>query len=216
MRHDRTLERRIKRTLDVAASAAVLTFGAPLLVGIGGLVRVGLGSPVLFRQERPGLGGRPFVLMKFRTMKPESPGKRGPASDANRLTLLGRFLRSTSLDELPTFINVLRGDMSLVGPRPLLMEYLERYSTEQMRRHDVPPGITGWAQVHGRNRLSWDEKFAHDVWYVDHWSLGLDLKILAMTGLKVLARDGISAAGEATMPIFEGTTAEGVTERQMQ
>jgi lipopolysaccharide/colanic/teichoic acid biosynthesis glycosyltransferase len=192
--------------MDVAVAGGALTVGAPVLAAVGLAVRVGLGSPVLFRQERPGLHGRPFTLLKFRTMKPEAPSARGPESDSVRLTRFGRFLRATSLDELPTFVNVLKGDMSLVGPRPLLMQYLELYSEEQMRRHEVPPGITGWAQVNGRNALTWEEKFAHDVWYVDNWSLGLDLRILLQTASKVVAREGISAPGAATMPVFSGSS----------
>jgi lipopolysaccharide/colanic/teichoic acid biosynthesis glycosyltransferase len=164
-----------------------------------------MGSPVLFVQERPGLGGRPFRLVKFRTMRHATAPDGAPLPDADRLTPLGRFLRATSLDELPQLWNVLRGELSLVGPRPLLMQYLARYTPEQARRQDVLPGITGWAQVNGRNALAWDEKLALDVWYVDHWSLGLDLKILVRTLGKVLRRDGISQRGQATMPEFLGT-----------
>jgi len=194
----------MKRVFDfVAASLALLMLALPLLA-LAWLIRRKLGSPVLFRQVRPGLQGRPFTMVKFRTMTDE----RGPYGDllpdAQRLTPFGRFLRASSLDELPELWNVLTGDMSLVGPRPLLMEYLPLYSPEQARRHEVRPGITGWAQVNGRNAISWDDKFALDVWYVDHRSLWLDVQILWRTVRKVLVRDGISAAGEATMPKFEG------------
>jgi sugar transferase EpsL len=164
-----------------------------------------LGSPVLFRQTRPGLHGAPFELLKFRTMtEAQAPGRRLPP-DVERLPALGRVLRATSLDELPELFNVLKGDMSLVGPRPLLGQYLDRYTPAQARRHEVKPGITGWAQVNGRNAITWEEKFALDVWYVDNQSIWLDLKILAMTAWKVLKREGISAEGEATMPEFMGT-----------
>jgi lipopolysaccharide/colanic/teichoic acid biosynthesis glycosyltransferase len=168
------------------------------------LVRWRIGSPVLFRQERPGLGGRIYRMSKFRSMTEERGSDGLLLPDAQRLRPFGRWLRSTSLDELPELLNVLGGSMSLVGPRPLLTRYLERYSPEQRRRHDLPPGITGWAQVSGRNALTWDEKFACDVWYVDNASLGLDLWILARTVWTVIRRDGISAAGEATMPEFVG------------
>lgn len=195
----------MKRLFDLAVSTlALLVLALPLLVLIW-LVRRKLGSPVFFRQVRPGLNGLPFEMVKFRTMT----DARGPDGlllpDAVRLTPFGRFLRSTSLDELPELWNVLKGDMSLVGPRPLLMEYLPLYSPEQARRHAVRPGVTGWAQVNGRNAISWDEKFALDVWYVDHQSLWLDIKILWLTVKKVLVRDGISAAGEATMSKFTGS-----------
>ena len=194
----------MKRLFDFTAAALGLLLLAPLLLLLFALVRIKLGSPVLFRQTRPGLHGRPFQMVKLRTMT----DARGPDGallpDAERLTPFGRFLRSTSLDELPELWNVLRGDMSLVGPRPLLMEYLPLYTPEQARRHAVRPGITGWAQVNGRNALSWEEKFALDVWYVDHQSLALDIRILWLTARKVLAREGISAAGEATMGKFTG------------
>jgi lipopolysaccharide/colanic/teichoic acid biosynthesis glycosyltransferase len=195
----------MKRLFEfVAASLALLMLALPLLA-LAWLIRRKLGSPVLFRQVRPGLQGRPFTMVKFRTMTDE----RGPYGallpDAQRLTPFGRFLRASSLDELPELWNVLRGEMSLVGPRPLLMEYLPLYSPEQARRHEVRPGITGWAQVNGRNAISWDDKFALDVWYVDHRSQLLDVRILWMTVRKVLVRDGISAAGEATMPAFTGS-----------
>ena len=197
----------MKRAFDfVLALCGLLALALPLVVLIW-LVRRKLGSPVFFRQVRPGLYGKPFEMVKFRTMT----DARGPDGqllpDAERLTPFGRWLRATSLDELPELWNVLRGEMSLVGPRPLLMEYLPLYSPEQARRHEVRPGITGWAQVNGRNAISWADKFALDVWYVDHRSLWLDLRILWLTVRKVLVRDGISAAGEATMPRFEGDKA---------
>jgi len=168
-----------------------------------------MGSPVLFRQVRPGLHRKPFVMYKFRTMRDlrDTEGRLLP--DEMRLTRVGHILRATSLDELPELFNVLKGEMSLVGPRPLLMEYLELYTPEQARRHEVKPGITGWAQVNGRNAITWEEKFKLDVWYVDNWSLGLDLKILALTLIKVLKREGISADGHATMPEFRGSQGPG-------
>jgi len=201
--------RRGKRLFDLALTLPGLVVLSPLLAFIALMVRAKLGSPVLFRQVRPGLGGRPFTIYKFRTMTDArgSDGKLLP--DGERLTRFGRFLRSASLDELPELFNVLKGDMSLVGPRPLLMEYLDRYTPEQARRHEVKPGITGWAQVNGRNALGWEQKFAMDVWYVDHRSLRLDAKIILRTIGKVLARDGISAAGEATMPRFTGSPGGG-------
>jgi lipopolysaccharide/colanic/teichoic acid biosynthesis glycosyltransferase len=167
-----------------------------------------LGSPVLFKQVRPGLNGKPFKMFKFRTMTDERGPNGALLPDAQRLTSFGRYLRASSLDELPEMWNVLRGEMSLVGPRPLLMEYLPLYSPEQARRHEVRPGITGWAQVNGRNAISWVDKFALDVWYVDHRSLWLDVRILWLTLSKVFMRDGISALGEATMPRFEGSKTE--------
>jgi len=194
----------IKRLLDISGSGLGILTCAPLLVGSAAAIKLSMGSPVFFRQIRPGLGGRPFELLKFRTMRVLSGAEIAVASDASRLTRLGSFLRETSIDELPTLWNVLRGEMSLVGPRPLLMQYLKRYTPGQARRHLVKPGITGWTQVNGRNSISWEEKFALDVWYVDHQSLMLDFKILAMTILKVLRRDGISAAGSPTMPEFFG------------
>jgi lipopolysaccharide/colanic/teichoic acid biosynthesis glycosyltransferase len=194
----------LKRFMDIvlAALALVLLAGPLLLLILQ--VRRKLGYPVFFRQTRPGLNGRPFKMVKFRTMTDACSLDGQLLPDADRLTSFGRFLRSTSLDELPELWNVLKGDMSLVGPRPLLMEYLPLYSPEQARRHDVRPGITGWAQVNGRNALSWDEKFKLDVWYVDNRSLLIDLKILWLTLRKVLTREGISAAGEATMQKFTG------------
>lgn len=194
-----------KRVMDLGGATVALVGTAPLLLPAMAAVRLTLGSPVFYTQERPGLHGVPFRLVKLRTMRPSKPGQDDIGSDAERLTALGSFLRSASIDELPTLWNVLKGDMSLVGPRPLLMRYLERYSEEQARRHDVKPGITGWAQVHGRNALSWEDKFAHDVWYVDHRSIGLDLRILAMTVKKVLVREGISQSGHVTAPEFMGS-----------
>jgi lipopolysaccharide/colanic/teichoic acid biosynthesis glycosyltransferase len=194
----------MKRLFDLSVSLGLLLVLALPLLLLYVTVRRKLGSPVLFRQTRPGLHGQPFMMIKFRTMTDE----RGPDGellpDARRLTSFGRFLRASSLDELPELWNVLRGEMSLVGPRPLLMEYLPLYSAEQARRHEVRPGITGWAQVNGRNALSWEDKFRLDVWYVDHRSLWLDLRILWLTVRKVLVREGISAQGEATMPRFKG------------
>lgn len=178
---------------------------APLLALVAWRIRRKLGSPVLFRQIRPGLHGRPFEMVKFRTMRDAVDANGQPLPDDQRLTPFGSWLRSTSLDELPELWNVLKGEMSLVGPRPLLMEYLPLYTPEQARRHEVRPGVTGWAQINGRNALSWDEKFRLDVWYVDHQSLWLDLKILMLTVRKVFVREGISAAGEATMPRFTGS-----------
>ena len=196
---------RARRVIDILASGIGLTVLSPVLALTALLVRLRLGGPVLFRQQRPGRYGRPFTMYKFRTMLESTDAQGRFLPDAERLTPFGRLLRSSSLDELPELYNVLRGDMSLVGPRPLLMEYLAHYSPEQARRHDVRPGITGWAQVNGRNAISWEQKFALDVWYVDHRSLSLDLNILWMTLRKVLIRDGISAAGEATMPKFQGS-----------
>jgi lipopolysaccharide/colanic/teichoic acid biosynthesis glycosyltransferase len=197
----------LKRALDLAVAATGLTLGAPLLGGLALAVRWKLGSPVFFRQERPGLGGRIFGLVKFRTMTDARGADGELLPDAERMTPFGAWLRASSLDELPTLWNVLAGEMSLVGPRPLLVRYLARYSPEQARRHDAMPGITGWAQIHGRNSISWDEKLALDVWYVDHRSFLLDLRILAGTVAAVLGRRGISAAGEATMPEFRGNGA---------
>ncbi|WP_029215676.1 sugar transferase [Kallotenue papyrolyticum] len=196
---------RSKRLIDLAVSATALIVLAPVLALLAVLVRVRLGAPVLFRQQRPGLHGQPFTLYKFRTMTDARDAQGRLLPDAQRLTRFGRFLRSTSLDELPELFNVLKGEMSLVGPRPLLMEYLERYTPEQMRRHAVRPGITGWAQINGRNALSWEQKFALDVWYVDHQSLWLDLKILALTLWKIIKREGISQPGQATMEEFRGS-----------
>lgn len=193
-----------KRVFDLAVALPLLVVTLPVQGVVAAMVALKLGRPVVFRQQRPGLHGKPFTLCKFRTMLPVDPA-RGLVDDASRMTGLGRFLRSTSLDELPTLWNVVRGDMSLVGPRPLLVRYLERYSPEQARRHEVRPGLTGLAQVSGRNSLSWEEKFRLDVEYVDRRSLGLDLRILRDTVRAVLRRDGISAAGDATMPEFLGS-----------
>lgn len=193
-----------KRLFDCcAAIVALFIFALPMLF-IALMVRSRLGPPVLFVQVRPGLNAKPFCMLKFRTMLDAADENGHLLPDEKRLTAFGQFLRSTSLDELPGLLNVLKGDMSLVGPRPLLMEYLPLYSPEQARRHDVRPGITGWAQVNGRNAISLEEKFLLDVWYVDNRSMWLDLKILWLTALKVARRDGISAAGEATMPRFTG------------
>ena len=194
----------IKRALDILGAAIGLIVFSPILIFIALMIRREMGSPVLFRQTRPGMHGKPFQMFKFRTMRDAIDADGRPLPDAERLTKLGSFLRSSSLDELPELWNVLMGEMSLVGPRPLLMEYLPLYSHEQARRHEVRPGVTGWAQVNGRNAISWDEKFALDVWYIDNRSLWLDLKIIWLTIRKVVKREGISAAGEATMPKFEG------------
>lgn len=193
-----------KRAVDVAGAAAGLVLLSPVLAAVAVAVRME-GRPVLFRQERPGLGGRPFMMYKFRTMRGEFDSAGHPVPDEHRITRLGRVLRATSLDELPELINVLRGDMSLVGPRPLLMEYLPYYSPEQARRHDVRPGITGWAQVNGRNAITWEEKFRLDVWYVENRSLPLDLKILFLTVSRVLRRHGVSPEDQAIMPRFRGS-----------
>jgi sugar transferase EpsL len=198
-----TLYRRFgKRAVDLAGAALGLLATAPIALVVALLVRLRLGRPVLYRQLRPGLGGRPFEIRKFRTMRDAADAAGRPLPDAERLTRLGRWLRRTSLDELPELVNVLRGEMSLVGPRPLLIEYLPRYDAEQARRHEVRPGITGWAQVHGRNAVGWEERFRLDVWYVDHLSLSLDLRILLRSVGQVLRGRGVSAAGHATMPRF--------------
>jgi sugar transferase EpsL len=194
----------VKRALDVGGAVVALVLLAPLLGAAALLVRVGLGTPVLFRQPRLGLHGKPFTLYKLRTMTDQRDANGNHLPSAQRLTPLGKLLRGTSLDELPELFNVLAGSMSLVGPRPLLPRYLHRYTPEQARRHHVKPGITGWAQVHGRNTLSWEQRFALDCWYVDHRSLWLDLRILALTPLKVLRRDGISPAGRDIMTEFRG------------
>ncbi len=194
-----------KRALDILASGILLVLLAPVLIAIAVLLRVSIGSPVLFRQQRPGKSGLPFEIIKFRTMLNDLDGRGHYLPDAERMTAIGSFLRNTSLDELPELWNVFKGNMSLVGPRPLLMEYLPLYSREQARRHEVRPGITGWAQVNGRNALSWEEKFLLDQWYVDHVGLALDVHILLRTVRKVFAREGISAEGDVTMPRFTGT-----------
>ena len=193
-----------KRLFDLLAASLGLLVISPVLLAVAILVRIYHGSPVLFGQKRPGLHGQPFRIFKFRTMTDARAADGSPLPDEQRLTRLGRFLRASSLDELPELFNVLRGEMSLVGPRPLLMQYLERYSPEQSRRHDVLPGITGWVQVNGRNALTWEDKFRLDVWYVDHWSFWLDMKILFLTVSKVFKREGISQPGHATMEEFMG------------
>jgi sugar transferase EpsL len=193
---------RFKVIFDRFVALCGLLVLTPLLTVLSLLVWMSMGRPILFRQKRPGRFAKPFILLKFRTMLEQCDANGKLLSDGERLTRVGRFLRATSLDELPQLCNVLRGDISLVGPRPLLMEYLLRYSPEQARRHEVMPGITGWAQINGRNALTWDEKFALDTWYVDRWSLWLDLKILSFTVLRVLRRDGISNQDHATMPEF--------------
>jgi lipopolysaccharide/colanic/teichoic acid biosynthesis glycosyltransferase len=197
-----------KRAFDLLLAIPGVLVLSPLLAGLAILIRLRLGPPVLFLQTRPGYRRQPFTLYKVRTMMDIRDMDGRLLSDAERLTGLGRFLRSFSLDDLPNAINVLRGEMSVVGPRPLLMEYLDRYTAEQARRHDVLPGITGWAQVNGRNDLSWEDKFRLDVWYVDHWSLGLDIRILALTASKVLRREGITQPGFATAQEFLGTGRE--------
>jgi sugar transferase EpsL len=195
----------VKRLLDVTGAAVALALLAPVLAALVAIIRIRLGSPVLFAQTRPGLHGAPFRLIKFRTMSDARDERGQPLPDDLRLTALGAFLRRTSLDELPELLNVLRGDMSLVGPRPLLMEYLPLYSPRQARRHEVKPGITGWAQVNGRNALRWDEKFELDVWYVEHWSFWLDLRILGRTVGYVLAGRDIAQPGHVTAERFKGT-----------
>jgi sugar transferase EpsL len=195
--------RRMKPALDRAAAAVAIVICMPILLAIAGAVRVKLGSPILFHQTRPGRNGRPFTLYKFRSMTDARNGAGQLQDDDRRLTRFGRWLRSTSLDELPELWNVVRGEMSVVGPRPLLMEYLPRYSAEQARRHEAKPGITGWAQIKGRNAISWEKRFEYDVWYVDNISFVLDVKILFRTVLAVLARKGVSADRHATMPRFD-------------
>ena len=195
----------LKRAFDIAASASALVVLSPVLAITAHKVKKELGSPVLFRQTRPGLHGRPFEMIKFRTMKDATDKAGNALPDSERLTEFGKKLRASSLDELPELWNVLKGDMSLVGPRPLLMEYLPLYNAEQAKRHNVRPGVTGYAQVNGRNSLSWEDKFKLDTWYVEHQSLWLDMKILLKTVKKVIIKDGISAEGEATMTKFTGT-----------
>jgi lipopolysaccharide/colanic/teichoic acid biosynthesis glycosyltransferase len=195
----------VKRAFDLILVIPLLILLSPLMGLVALLVRIKLGKPVLFRQVRPGLHGELFTLFKFRSMHLGVDSHGNPLPDAKRLTGFGRTLRAFSLDELPELINVLRGELSLVGPRPLLVQYLDRYTPEQARRHSVLPGITGWAQIHGRNALTWEDKFRLDVWYVDHWSLGLDIKILVLTIWKVLRREGINAPGQATAGEFMGT-----------
>jgi sugar transferase EpsL len=206
---------RLKRLFDVVAATALLVLLSPVLIVVAALVRVAMGRPILFRQQRPGLRGQPFTILKFRTMIAAADSNGTPLPDATRITRVGRFLRRTSLDELPELVNVLRGEMSLVGPRPLLTEYLPLYTEEQMRRHAVRPGITGWSQVNGRNALTWDEKFALDVWYVDNRSLRLDLRILWTTVGNVVRGEGIAHPGVATMKPFRGVgPGTGGAERQ--
>lgn len=196
----------VKRVFDIIASCILLVLFSPVMALTACLIYLTMGSPVLFRQQRPGLYGQPFTLVKFRTMTDARDKTGNLLPDEMRLTRLGALLRSTSLDELPELFNVLKGEMSLVGPRPLKMEYLSLYTPRQARRHEVLPGITGWAQVNGRNSLSWEEKFELDVWYVDNQSFWLDLKILFLTVVKVLKREGISAEGHVTMPKFTGSS----------
>lgn len=198
----------MKRTFDLIFAMVGLTAILPLLLLLVLLIKVRMGSPVFFRQVRPGLHGVPFTMLKFRTMTNDLDAQGNLKLDDQRLNWLGRFLRKTSLDELPELINVLKGEMSIVGPRPLLMQYLDRYTPEQARRHEVKPGVTGWAQINGRNAISWEEKFTLDVWYVDHQSLWLDLKILFMTIAKVFRREGINQPGQATMEEFMGSPSE--------
>ena len=195
----------LKRIVDIATASLGLILLSPVILGVAFLVRLRLGSPVLFRQVRPGLHAKPFEMVKFRTMRDARDAVGNPLSDSERLTPFGRLLRSTSLDELPELWNVLKGDMSLVGPRPLLMDYLMLYSPEQARRHEVRPGVTGWAQVNGRNALTWEKKFILDVWYVDNQNFWLDMKILWLTVRQVFLRRGISAEGQATMSPFRGS-----------
>jgi lipopolysaccharide/colanic/teichoic acid biosynthesis glycosyltransferase len=190
--------------MDIAAATVGLVLFAVPMLAVAIAIRTSMGGPIIFRQQRPGKDGAPFELLKFRTMRPPISSERATDDDGVRMTALGAFLRRTSLDELPTLWNVLRGDMSVVGPRPLLMEYLPLYSPEQARRHEVRPGLTGWAQVHGRNDQSWDERLGMDVWYVDHQSLLLDLRIIIATIGKVLSGAGVSSPGHATMPKFRG------------
>jgi len=194
-----------KRIFDLALTISGGVLISPLLIFITLVAGIKLGSPVFFCQKRPGLGGKSFRLYKFRTMSDHRDAKGRLLADSQRLTSFGRFLRATSLDELPELLNVIKGDMSIVGPRPLLMQYLARYSAEQARRHEVKPGITGWAQVNGRNAITWEQKFEHDVWYVDHQSLSLDMRIIALTIWKILKREGINQPGQATAQEFMGT-----------
>jgi sugar transferase EpsL len=202
---NRHIQLALKRILDVALSTFLLSLFSPLFLFISLAIRLTMGAPVFFRQQRLGYRGRPFVIYKFRTMTDDRDEEGNLLADEQRLTRVGRLLRSTTLDELPELINVLKGEISLVGPRPLLVEYRDLYTPEQWRRHEMPPGMAGPVLSSGRNILSWEEKFALDVWYVDHWSLWLDLKILARTALRVLKREGISAEGYATMPRFQGS-----------
>lgn len=207
VKHSHTVYDLVKRVADLFVSAVALVVLSPVFAVVALIVRLKLGSPAIFRQQRPGKDGRIFTLYKFRTMRAASQGTSAVEavdSDAERLTSFGRFLRSTSLDELPELINVLKGDMSVVGPRPLLPEYLDRYNGEQARRHEVRPGITGWAQVNGRNAVSWDERFKMDVWYVDHRSFALDARIVFRTVSAVVSREGVSAPDAETLQPFQG------------
>jgi sugar transferase EpsL len=210
----RILYRILKRLLDIGVSAAVLILASPLIAAVAVLVRLRMGSPVIFRHRRPGYLERPFDCLKFRSMTSERDSQGELLPDDQRLTAFGKFLRRTSLDELPQLWSVLKGDMSLVGPRPLEMRYLKRYSPEQRRRHFVKPGITGWAQVNGRNAIDWDRKFQLDLWYVEHSSFSLDLRILTMTFFKVVSGDGVSQAGHATMSEFYGSASPEATPRR--
>ena len=200
----------LKRAIDVTVAGTVLLATSPILAAAAVAIVATDGRPILFRQERPGRHARPFTLTKFRTMSVNREKESRPEHDAERLTRVGRILRKSSVDELPQLLNVLRGEMSLVGPRPLLTRYLERYTAEQARRHEVLPGMTGWAAVNGRNSLSWDQKFALDNWYVDHWTPWLDLRILAMTAVRVLQRSNVATEGHATSPEFMGTNGAAV------
>ena len=204
-RANKLLMWRIKRLFDMAIAVPSVIILLPVFILIGFFVRMKIGVPVLFKQARPGLHGKPFTIYKFRTMTDERDNDGNLLSDGERLTRLGRFLRKTSMDELPELFNVIKGDMSIVGPRPLLIQYLDRYTPEQARRHEVKPGITGWAQVNGRNAITWEEKFKLDVWYVDNWSVWLDAKVIFMTIKKVLYREGISQEGHETMEYFMGS-----------
>jgi lipopolysaccharide/colanic/teichoic acid biosynthesis glycosyltransferase len=206
----------IKRLFDVISSVAGLIVISPLLVVLAVLVRLKLGSPILFCQQRPGFGGKAFVIYKFRTMTDQRDASGNLLPDSQRLPAFGRFLRSTSFDELPELFNVLKGDMSIVGPRPLMMKYLERYSPQQARRHEVKPGITGWAQINGRNAISWEDRFKLDVWYVDNWTLWLDMQIILKSIWMVVAREGITQQGRATMDEFMGTPQNDSVERRQR
>jgi lipopolysaccharide/colanic/teichoic acid biosynthesis glycosyltransferase len=201
----------LKRAFDLLITIPLLMVLSPLLLVLIIIVAIFMGRPVFFKQDRPGFGGKIFTLYKFRSMKNAIDSKGNPLPDAQRLSKLGKFLRATSLDELPELFNVLLGQMSLVGPRPLLVEYLPLYSAEQARRHDVLPGITGWAQINGRNAISWQKKFELDVWYVDHWSFWLDIKILFLTFFKVIRREGITQSGQATTEYFVGNAPDDST-----
>ena len=205
MSHGSPLAVALKRGMDLLVSGVMLAPAAPVMAAAALAIRATMGAPVLFRQTRPGLRERSFTLLKFRTMRDGADAHGQPLPDEERLTPVGRLLRQLSVDELPQLLNVLRGDMSMVGPRPLLARYLGRYTPEQRRRHDVKPGITGWAQVCGRNAITWEEKFRHDVWYVDHWTPTLDARILWRTAVQVLRREGITSRQHATMPEFMGT-----------